>query len=255
MSAEGGGAVCACARPGVINRIGNRSLNDRRSRTRKASALSLRSLRIVGEKEVLDDVEPPLERQPRGDVSLAGKSFTMSRTTDQTNLSRELETSTALPTRRTPNLHAKCNREALHYTSYSHCIQSAASILQLLRPGSTLRTILGDRGNFGTSEMPNQSTGSGASRHCHPWNSKGSIASKCSLDQARDTLVLDARTSDADFARAFAIFCLGALAKAPLILGLPCSGSAWPSAVPSSPIGPTSFVAGSAQLYSAPLCS
>jgi hypothetical protein len=28
----------------------------------------------------------------------------------------------------------------------------------------------------------------------------GSIASKCSLDQARDTLVLDARTSDADFA-------------------------------------------------------
>jgi hypothetical protein len=57
-------------------------------------------VRIVGVKEVLadTDVEPSLERQLRGDLSLPGTRRTVLRTTTETNLSREPETSNALTT-------------------------------------------------------------------------------------------------------------------------------------------------------------
>ena len=77
-----------------------------------------------------DDVEPSPERQLRGDVCLQSERRTIPRTTNQTSLSRELETSTALPTRRTQPSHASRNQEALHYTlTRTGCIQPLASII------------------------------------------------------------------------------------------------------------------------------
>src|SRR5262245_14469169 len=93
MSAEGGGSVCACARPGVSKKRGNKSPNERRSRTIQAGAPSPRSLKIrlgLGEK-----VGPSTEAQLRREVSPHSKRCA-AHPSDQTTL----------PTRRTqPSTH------------------------------------------------------------------------------------------------------------------------------------------------------
>ena len=155
MSADGGGAVCACTRPGVSKRIVGRNL---------ASALSLSAFdlgsgrirsRSGGKEAVLADidVEPSPETPVTGDVSFQCERRT-SRTTNQTNLSRELETSTALATGRTATPHAthETGRHCTTRLCRTGRIQPLASVLQVLRAGSTLREILLNRGNFGTED-------------------------------------------------------------------------------------------------------
>ena len=86
---------------------------------------------------------------------------TISGTTNRSRSSRELGPSTVLPTRSTQPSHTPGNREALHFTSYSHRLHSAASQYNTsaacrVNSASDFKC---DRGNFGTEDEQCGSTG------------------------------------------------------------------------------------------------
>ena len=99
MSAEGGGAVCACARPGVSNRIGSRNQVSALS----LSALSLGSVRISsrgGEKDAVlanTKFESSPETQLRGNISVQRETRAMPRRINETGFNCTSHSPIGLP--------------------------------------------------------------------------------------------------------------------------------------------------------------